>query len=210
MAHHKRDAVVTGIDARDDAQRFGDRQAEPVHAGIDMDGGAAVPARAAAEYVPFGEFVEVADHGPAVDLGIGLAAVLEESVEHIERGRGRHRRADGLGLIERRDKEGLAAGVGKRAGDLFGAAAIGVGLDHAGAFGGHPGLFELAPVGDDGVEIDGQNAGGGRKRRRLVGFRRQDRGFSVAISDRTRCSCRILGGERRRFNLRKTRDHGTR
>ena len=87
MAHHQRDAVVAGIDARDDALRLGDRQAEPVHAGIDVNGGAAGPAGAAAEHVPFGEFVEVADHGLAVDLGVGLAGVLEEAVEHVDRGR---------------------------------------------------------------------------------------------------------------------------
>src|SRR5256885_11316621 len=32
-----------------------------------------------------------------------------------------------------------------------------------------------APVGDDGVEVDGQDAGG--MRRRLIGFRRKDRAF---------------------------------
>ena len=93
MAHHQRDAVIAGIDARDDALRFGDRQPEPVHAGVDVDGGAAGPAGAAAEHVPFGEFVEVADHRPAVDLGVGVAGVLEEAVEHID-GRRRHRGAD--------------------------------------------------------------------------------------------------------------------
>ena len=149
------------------------RQAEPVHAGIDVNGGAAGPAGAAAEHVPFGEFVEVADHGPGVDLGVGLAAVLEEAVEHIDRGR-RHRRADDAGFIERCHEKGLAAGAGERARDRFGAAAIGVGLDHAGAFGRHRRLLELAPVGDDGVEIDGEDAGGGRQRGRLVGLSRED------------------------------------
>ena len=87
MAHHQRDAVIAGIDAGDDALRFGNRQPEPVHAGVDMDGGAAGPARAAAEHVPFGELVEIADHGPAIDPGVGLAGVLEEAVEHVDRGR---------------------------------------------------------------------------------------------------------------------------
>ena len=93
MAHHQRNAVIAGIDARDDALRFRDRQPEPVHAGVDVDGGAAVPARAAAEHVPFGEFVEIADHRPAIDLGVGVAGVLEEAVERVDGGLRRQRRA---------------------------------------------------------------------------------------------------------------------
>ncbi len=172
MAHDERNAVIAGIDARDDALRFGNGEAEPVHAGVDVNGGAAGPAGAAAEHVPFGEFVEVADHGLAVDRGVGLAGVLEEAVERIDRGR-RHRGADHARLIEGGDEERLAAGVGQRARDLFGAAAIGVGLDHAGAFGRHGRLLELAPVGDDGVEIDGQHAGRAGKRCGLVRLGRE-------------------------------------
>ena len=172
MAHHERNAVIAGVDARDDALRLGHRQAEPVHAGIDVDGGAARPTRAAAEHVPFGEFVEVADHGLAVDLGVGIAGVLEEAAEHIER-RSRHRRAHDARFIERGNEERLAAGGGKRPRHLFGAAAIGIRLDDTGAFGWHRRLLELAPVGDDGVEIDRQHAGGGHERGRLVRLRRE-------------------------------------
>ena len=136
MAHDQRDAVIAGIDPGDDALRFRDRQAEPVHAGVDMNGGAAGPAGAAAKHVPFGEFVEIADHGLAVDLGEGVAAVLEEAVEHIDRRR-RHRGADDARFLQRGDEKRLAAGAGQRACDRLGAAAIGVGLDHAGAFGRH-------------------------------------------------------------------------
>ena len=193
MAHHQRDAVIAGIDAGNDALRFRNRQPEPVHAGVDMDGGAAVPPRAAAEHVPFGKLVEVADHGPAIDLGVGLAGILEEAVEHIDRGRGGDGAADHPGFVQRRDEEGLAAGVGQRARHLFCAAAIGIGLDHAGAFGRHRGLFQLAPVGDDGVEIDGEDAGRAGMRRRLVGFRRQQ-GACGSDFGSGRCSCRILGG----------------
>src|SRR5258708_1996888 len=83
---------------------------------------------------------------------VGVAGILEESVQHIDRCRRRHRRAHDTRLVEGCDKERLAAGVGKRARDLLGPAAIGIGLDHAGAFGGNSGLFQLAPVRDDGVE----------------------------------------------------------
>ncbi len=172
VAHHQRDAVVAGIDPGNDALRFPDRQPEPVHAGVDMNGGAAGPAGAPAEHVPFGEFVEIADHGPGVDLGEGLAAILEEAAEHIDRRR-RQRRAGDTRFIQCGDEEGLAAGASQRAGDRTRPAAIGVGLDDAGAFGRHGGFLELAPVGDDGVEIDGEDAIGGRKVRRLVGFGRE-------------------------------------
>src|SRR5579883_171363 len=52
VAHHQRDAVIAGIDARDQALRFRNRQAQPVHAGVDVDGSAPRPAGAAAEHVP--------------------------------------------------------------------------------------------------------------------------------------------------------------
>ena len=147
-----------------------------------MNRGAARPTRAAAEHVPFGEFVEVADHGLAVDLGVGLACVLEEAVEHVDCGRGR-RGANHAGLIEGGDEKRLAAGGSKRPRHLFGAAAIGIRLDDTGAFGRHRGLLELAPVGDDGVEIDRQHAGGRHERGRLVRLRREQgalrNGFGV-------------------------------
>ena len=157
------------------------------------------PAGAAAEHVPFGEFVEIADHGLAVDLGVGVAGVLEEAVERIDRGR-RHRGADHARFIQRGDEKRLAAGTGQRARDLFGAAAIGVRLDHAGAFGRHRRLLELAPVGDDGVEVDGQNAGGGSQAQPPGSPRARAGCWPGWIWDRMRCSCRILRGRTPWFN----------
>ena len=86
MADDQPDAVIAGPDAGNDALRLRDRKTEPVHARVDMDRSAAAPACAAAEHVPLGEFVDVADHGLAVDLGMRLAGVLEESIERIDRG----------------------------------------------------------------------------------------------------------------------------
>ena len=157
------------------------RHAEPVHAGVDVNGGAAGPAGAAAEHVPFGEFVEIADHRPGVALRVGIAAVLEKAVEHIDRRR-RQGGAGGPRFVERGDKKRLAAGGRERACNRIDAAAIGVRLDHPGAFGRHRGLLELAPVGNDGVEIDGEHAGRTRRHGRLVRFGREQ----LARRDRIR------------------------
>src|SRR6202022_4879466 len=48
MAHDQRDAVIAGIDPGNDALRLNDSEAQPVHAGIDMNGRAARPAGAPA------------------------------------------------------------------------------------------------------------------------------------------------------------------
>ena len=109
VAHHQRDAVIAGIDPGNDALGFPEREAEPVHAGIDMNGCAAGPAGAPAKHVPFGKLVEIADHGPGVDLGVGVAAILEEAVEHVDRRR-RQGGARGARFIEGGDEERLAAG----------------------------------------------------------------------------------------------------
>ncbi len=136
-------------------------KAEPVHAGIDMDGRAARPAGTAAEHVPFGKLIEIADHRFAIDAGEGVAAGLEEAVEDID-GSLWQRRPRSAGFIERGDEKRFAAGAGQRTGDRIEPAAIGVRLDHAGAIGRHGDFLQLAPVGDDGVEIDGQDPGGRR------------------------------------------------
>src|SRR5207237_7011932 len=86
VTHDERDAVIAGVDPGNDALRLGHRQPKPVHAGIDVNGGAAAPTGAPAKYVPFGKFVEIADQGPGVDLRVGVAAILQEAVEHIDHG----------------------------------------------------------------------------------------------------------------------------
>ena len=143
--------------------------------------------------------------GLAVDLGEGVAGVLEEAVEHIDARRDGSGGAGGAGFIEGGDEERLAAGAGERARDRVEPAAIGVGLDHAGAFGRHRGLLELAPVGDDGVEIDGEHAGGGGGGGGQRRAPRWPRGTACcrrqSISDRKRCSCRDFTRRgARRFN----------
>src|SRR4051794_5618090 len=133
MTHDQRDAVIAGLDPWNDALRIRDREAKPVHAGVDMNGRAALPAGAPAKYVPFGEFVEIANHGPGVDLGIGIAAILEETAKHID-GRGRHGSTRRTSFLQGRDKKCLAAGAGERTRNRIRAATIAVSLDHRSAF----------------------------------------------------------------------------
>ena len=142
--------------------------------------------------------------GLAIELREGVAAVLKEAVEHVEFGR-RQRFARGARFIQGGDEKRLAAGGRQRPRHRFDAAAIGVGLDHGGAFGRHRGLLELAPVGDDGVEIDGEDA---RLRRRLprpAPPRRSPPATTGrragSISDRKRGSCRTLRARGAWFNL---------
>src|SRR3984957_15277201 len=69
VAHEQRDGMVAGIDPGDDTLRLRDGEAQPVHAGVDVNGSTPGPAGAPAKHVPFGQLVEIADHGFGVDLG---------------------------------------------------------------------------------------------------------------------------------------------
>ena len=59
-----------------------------------------------------------------------------------------------------RDKECLAAGANERRGDLVDAAAIGIALDHGGAFARDDARAQRLVVGGNGAEVDGQRAAG--------------------------------------------------
>ena len=67
-------------------------------------------------------------------------------------------------LLELGDHEGPAAGGGERRNDALHPQAIGVRLDHGGAFGGRHPVAELRPVGDHGAEVDGQDGAGAGQR----------------------------------------------
>src|SRR6185312_5924393 len=82
----------------------------------------------------------------------------------------------------------------------FDAATIGIRLDDAGAFGRYGRLLELAPVRDDRVEIDGEDAVIGRERRRLVGLGRQQGARQRWIGTGNDVHAASLCGARRSFN----------
>ena len=159
MGHDERDAVVGHLHPGGERGRFLDRQAEPVHAGIEMQGGATQPAARAAKRIPFDELGHGADHRPRVDRGIGGGAAGGNAVEHVNDRLGRGC-AHLAGLGEMGDEECPAAVLGELGGHRLEAAAIGIRLHHGGAIGRHRALHQRAPVEDDGAEIDGQDAAG--------------------------------------------------
>ena len=164
MAHQQHDAVVLGADARRQRSGVVERDAEPVHAGVHMQRGAAAPLAGRHEGVPFRQLDHAADHRPRADVGVRCGGFRQQAVEHINR-RLRRNATHPPRLGEIGDEESLATGFGERGRDLFDAAAIAVGLDHGGAFRRHGAASERAPVGFDGREIDGEDAARLRRRR---------------------------------------------
>ena len=86
VAHQQRDAVIFRADARRERRRFFGGNAEPVHAGVDMQRRAAVPLVGRAERVPLGELDQAADHRPRADVGEGRRRARQQTVEHVDRG----------------------------------------------------------------------------------------------------------------------------
>ncbi len=156
--------MVLGADARRQRRRLVGGDAEPVHAGVDMQRRAAAPLVGGDEGVPFGQLQQAADHRPRVDVGKGGARARHQAVEHVERRLGR-RRACAPRLVEIGDEEGLAAGAAERLGDRLDAAAVAVGLDDGGTFRRQRAVIERAPVVGKRGEIDRQHAAGFRFRR---------------------------------------------
>ena len=173
VAHDQRDAVILGLRARRQSRGFVRRNAEPAHAGVDMQRRAAAPGMGADEGVPFGKLGGRIDDRPGIDVDERVAPVRREAVEHIDVGlagaRAHRARFGNVG-----DKECLAAGLGERRGHRLKPQAIGIGLDHGGAFDGEKLALERAPIGLDRGEIDGQRAAGLRRCRGGCRFRDWD------------------------------------
>ena len=108
------------------------------------------------EHVPFGHLDQGVDDGLRVDLGENRPGAGQEAAENVDGGiRGHRAHAPRLGEIG--DKERPAAGFGQGGRDFLDAAAVGVGVEHGGAFAGAA-PRQRAPIHDDGGEIDFQNA----------------------------------------------------
>ena len=90
MAHHQRETVIFGLQARGDGGRLLDRDAEPVHAGVDVEGCAAAPILGGDEGVPFGQLGGAVDDRPQMIGCEGLRRAWHHSVEYVDGGVGRN------------------------------------------------------------------------------------------------------------------------
>ena len=132
VAHHQRDAVIVAA-ARRELRRFVGGKAEPVHAGVDMQRGAAAPARCRAKRVPFVELGAAADHRPQVRVRVSRRGAGQQAVEHVDRRVRRDARARAAlrrGCATKNVSQPAFASAPR---DLLDAAAVAVGLDHRGA-----------------------------------------------------------------------------
>ena len=73
VAHQQRDAVAFRADVGRDRRRLLDGEAEPVHAGVDVQRRAAGKAAGRDEVVPFGELDQAVDHRPRIGLDESLS-----------------------------------------------------------------------------------------------------------------------------------------
>ena len=181
MAHQQRETVIFGLQARSDGDRLVDRDTEPVHAGIDVERGAAAPVPGGDEGIPFGKFGCAVDDRPQMVVCERLRRARHHPVEHVD-GRVGRDRPHASSFRDIGDEEGPAPGLGQHAGDRFEAAAIGIGLDHRGALDRHGRARQHLPVGRDRGEVDGEDTArfhcvgsSGRHRGRAQG---RDRGRS--------------------------------
>ena len=112
MAHQQREAMVFGLEAGRDGDRLVEREPEPVHAGIDVERGAAAPVVDGDERIPLGKLGRAVDDRPQIVVGEGLRRARHDPVEHVDRRLGRERpHAPAFGDVG--DEEGPAAGLGQ-------------------------------------------------------------------------------------------------
>ena len=163
MAHHEGDARRAKSCLRQE-QRVLDREAEPVHARVDVERGAGQvrPGPGAARRLPGAELLDRAQHGiePVVAIvgrsrAVGMKAVQHEDAASESRAPQRVTRLAPFPYMGH--EEGPASGPRQSRHDGRAAAAIGVGLDGGPAFGRCRAYREGAPVVAERVEVDGQH-----------------------------------------------------
>ena len=142
---------------------LGRRQAEPIHAGVDVD---CRPRRAALllESGPFLDLGPGAENRPEVGSRIGLGLALDQPVEDIDRGVA-DRGTKALALLGKGDEECVAAGLGERQRRGLEADPVAIALDHRGRRHAFDAPRQHPPIVGEGGEIDGQPPTGGRLRR---------------------------------------------
>ena len=156
--------MIFGLRTRRQSGRFVCGNAEPVHAGIDVERSTAAPILSGDEGVPLREFGRAVDHGLRVQFGERFGGLRRKPVEYVDCGFARTR-AHPPCLGDVGNEEGLAAGLYELGRDRLKTQPVGIGFDHGGAFDGEKLARERAPVRLDRIEIDGESPAGLRHAR---------------------------------------------
>ena len=122
-------------------------EAEPVHAGVEMQSARRGPAALRGEGGPALKLGFVADRGREPMLGIvGRLSPALEAIEHIDLRLFRQRLTRRDPLVEMGDKEDPCARSPQRRRSLGDAGPVGVGFDHGGAAPRRRASREVAPI----------------------------------------------------------------
>ncbi len=157
VAHQEIDTGLRHDRVAGEGQTLRHRQAEAVHAGIDVERRRADRALGAVRSRPLGHFLARAEHGAQAGLPVGRCAARRKAVQHVDRGLGQGGPcAQALGQV--RDEEGAAAFPPQGRAGLGDPAAIGIGLDDGRRLRARGGIGENPPVRPQGREVDGEAA----------------------------------------------------
>ena len=157
VAHQQRQAVILRLQPGRDGDGLFRADAEPAHAGIDMQRRAAPPALPGDEAVPLGKLGGAVDDRSQPHVGDRRRGSGHDPVEQVDiRRRSDRTQPASLGQIG--DEKRPATGLEKLPRHGFEAATIGVGFHDRRALDRHGHAGELLPIRRDRCEIDGQQA----------------------------------------------------
>ena len=130
-------------------------EAEPVHAGVEMERAGTGPVATRGEGGPALKLLFAADCGREAMLGIvGRIGPALEAIEHIDRGLRRQRPPRRDPLVEMGDEEDARARGPQRRRGFGDADPVSIGLDDGGATPGRGAARKVAPVVGERAEVD--------------------------------------------------------
>ena len=175
-------APCVSIAARSRVQRF---EAEPVHAGVEMQRARASPPALRGEGGPARELLLAADdRREAVARIVRRFRSALEAVEHVDRRLGGQEPARRDPLAQMGDEEDARAGRPQRRRGLGEADPVSVGLDDGGAPPGRGAAGELAPVVGQRAKVDREPPRRGLKARRRRSRERSSPSPPLSANDR--------------------------
>src|SRR6266480_4709450 len=151
--------MIFRLQARSDGDRLFERDAEPVHAGIDVEGRAATPVSSGDERIPFRKFGGAVDDRAQIIGCECLRRARHHSIENIDDCIGGNR-AHAPAFTDIGNEEGATARAGQRTRDRLEPTAIAIPFDHRSALDWHRHARERLPIGRDGTEINREDATG--------------------------------------------------